>query len=104
QIRVLDDGRRVTLRHAVPSDAPRLVLLLGSAFASEDDRVALDDHGIIVGHVVGTSEPVVSEAWLESELAVLLADPRSEGQPRPGDRSGRAARNRSSGRDRAAQV
>src|SRR6185312_3993696 len=79
QIRVLDDGRRVTLRHAVPSDAPRLVLLLGSAFASEDGRVALDDHGIIVGHVVGTSEPVVSEAWLESELAVLLAGPRSEG-------------------------
>jgi len=77
QIRVLDDGRRVTLRHAVPSDAPRLVLL-GSAFASEADRVALDDHGAIVGHVVGTSEPVVSDEWLESELAVLLSGPSSE--------------------------
>jgi hypothetical protein len=53
QLRVLRDGRRVTIRHAVPSDAPRLVLL-GSAFASERDRVALDDHGTIVGHAVGT--------------------------------------------------
>lgn len=77
QIRVLDDGRRVTLRHAVPSDAPRLVLL-GSAFGSEADRVALDDHGTIVGHAVDTSEPVVSDGWLESELAVLLAGPSSE--------------------------
>jgi hypothetical protein len=77
QIRVLEDGRRVTLRHAVPSDAPRLVLL-GSAFASEADRVALDDHGTIIGHVVDTSEPVVADGWLESELAVLLAGPSSE--------------------------
>jgi hypothetical protein len=75
QTRVLRDGRRVTLRYAVPSDAPRLVPL-GSAYASEADRIALDDHGTIVGHMVGTSEPVVSDGWLESELAILLARPQ----------------------------
>ena len=74
QPRVLRDGRRVTLRHAVPSDAPRLVLL-GSAFAGEADRVALDDHGTIVGHAAGTSQPVLSDDWLGSELAALLAGP-----------------------------
>lgn len=42
--RILDDGRRVTLRHAVPFDAPRLTLL-GSEFDGDDGRVALDDRG-----------------------------------------------------------
>jgi hypothetical protein len=77
QVRVLHDGRRVTLRHSVPSDAPRLVPL-GSTFVSEGDRVALDDHGTIVAHAAGSSEPVVSKGWPESDLATLLAAPSRE--------------------------
>jgi hypothetical protein len=74
ELRVLDDGRRVTLRHAVPSDAPRLALL-GSEFDGEGGRVALDDHGTIVGHAGRASGPVVGEEWMGSGLAPLLAGP-----------------------------
>jgi hypothetical protein len=63
ELRVLNDGRRVTLRHAVPSDAPRLA----------SGRVALDDHGTIVGHVGLASGPVVLAGWMGSGLAPLLA-------------------------------
>jgi hypothetical protein len=72
QRRVLDDGRRVTLRHAVPSDAPRLTLL-GSEFDGDDGRVALDDHGRIVGHAGHAGAPIVVDEWLGSGLATLLA-------------------------------
>jgi hypothetical protein len=72
ELRVLNDGRRVTLRHAVPSDAPRLALL-GSGFDGPSGRVALDDHGTIVGHVGLASGPVVLDGWMGSGLAPLLA-------------------------------
>jgi hypothetical protein len=70
--RVLDDGRQVTLRHAVPSDAPRLTLL-GSQFDGEDGRVALDDHGRIVGHAGQATAPIVRDDWVGSGLEPLLA-------------------------------
>jgi hypothetical protein len=73
QHRVLEDGRRVTLRHAVPSDAPRLTLL-GAEFDGVDGHVALDDHGRIVGHAGRAGSSVISDGWIESELRVLLAD------------------------------
>ena len=72
QRRGLDDGRRVTLRHAVPSDAPRLTLV-GSEFDGDDGRVALDDHGRIVGHAGRTGAPIVVDDWVGSGLATLLA-------------------------------
>jgi hypothetical protein len=72
QLRVLGDGRRVTLRNAVPSDAPRLTLL-GADFDGERGLVALDDHGAIVGHVGVASGLAVSDGWTESGLAALLA-------------------------------
>ena len=46
---LLDDGRRVTVRRAVPSDAPELVSL-DVDVALEGGLVALDDHGAIVGY------------------------------------------------------
>jgi hypothetical protein len=75
QHRVLDDGRRVTLRHAVPSDAPRLTLL-GANFDGDGALVALDDHGAIVGYAGAASGLAVSDGWTESGLTALLADPR----------------------------
>jgi hypothetical protein len=75
--RVLDDGRRVTLRHAVPSDAPRLTLL-GAEFDGGNGHVALDDGGRIVGHAGGVGNPVVSDGWIESELGALLEDQSRE--------------------------
>ena len=70
--RVLDDGRQVTLRHAGPSDAPRLTLF-GSQFDGEDGRVALDDHGRIVGHAGQATAPIVRDDWVGSGLEPLLA-------------------------------
>jgi hypothetical protein len=77
QRRVLDDGRRVTLRHAVPFDAPRLTLL-GSEFDGDDGRVALDDHGRIVGHAGHTAAPIIVDDWAGSGLAPLLARSTSD--------------------------
>jgi hypothetical protein len=77
QLRVLADGRRVTLRHAVPSDAPRLTLL-GSEFDGGDGCVALDDHGTIVGHAGRASSPIIASGWMDSGLRVLLTGQSSE--------------------------
>jgi hypothetical protein len=77
QRRVLDAGRRVTLRHAVPSDAPRLTLL-GSEFDGRDGRVALDDHGRIGGHAGHTAAPIVVDDWVGSGLAPLLTGHTSD--------------------------
>jgi hypothetical protein len=75
RLHVLDDGRRVTLRHAVPSDAPRLTLL-DADFDRNGGLVALDDHGAIVGYAGAASGLAVSDDWTESGLAALLADAR----------------------------
>ena len=69
---VLDDGRLVTVRRAVPSDAPALSLL-DADVAPGHGIVALDDHGAIVGHAGLASAVVVVDSWSESGLAAVLA-------------------------------
>jgi hypothetical protein len=71
---VLSDGRRVSLRHAVPSDAPRLTLL-GIDYELGDGRVAVDDHGMIVAYAAGGRRVAVTADWVDSGLDVLLDDP-----------------------------
>jgi hypothetical protein len=72
--RVLTDGRRVTIRHAVPSDAPRIAIAFET---SRDatwgfDLVACDDHGAVVGHVRSTKDLAIVRAWTGSGLDSLL--------------------------------
>ena len=67
----LDDGRRVTVRRAVPLDAPALSIL--DADVDRADVVALDDHRNIVGHAGLASGVVVVDSWSESGLAAVLA-------------------------------
>ena len=69
---LLDDGRLVTVRRAVPSDAPALSLL-DADVARGHGIVALDDHGAIVGHAGLASSVVVVDSWSESGLAAVLA-------------------------------
>lgn len=76
RVHVLDDGRRITLRRAVPSDAPRLGPLCAE-FDGEGGLVALDDHGTIVGYAGGASGLAVSDGWIDSGLAALLVDASS---------------------------
>ncbi len=71
---LLHDGRLVTVRRAVPSDAPELATALDADVDHEDGHIALDDHGAIVGHAGVTSGIVVAHGWRESGLAGLLAD------------------------------
>jgi hypothetical protein len=70
--RVLDDGRRVTLRQAVPSDAPRLACL-GADFDDGDALVALDDRGAIVGYAAATSGLALATGWATPGLSTVLA-------------------------------
>jgi hypothetical protein len=70
---VLSDGRRVSVRHAVPSDAPRLTLL-GIDYELGRGRVALDDHGMIVAYAAGGRHAVVTGAWVHSGIDALLDD------------------------------
>jgi hypothetical protein len=69
----LPDGRRVTLRHAVPSDAPRLAALVDGE-ASVRDVIALNDHGAIVGLAGVAAATEIAEGWAASGLASLLQD------------------------------
>ena len=69
--RRLDDGRLVTVRRAVPLDAPALSLL--DADVDRADVVAVDDHGDIVGHAGVASGVGVVDGWSESGLAAVLA-------------------------------
>jgi hypothetical protein len=71
---VLSDGRRVTLRHAVPSDMPRIVMAFGPSreIDSGFDLVAFDDHGAVVGHAA-SADVAVSKGWDGCRLAELLA-------------------------------
>jgi hypothetical protein len=73
-VRELPDGRSVTVRRAVPSDAPRLAALgtdTGAGWGCE--IVALDDHGAIVAHAVSAEQIVVAHGWARSGLHELLA-------------------------------
>jgi hypothetical protein len=70
----LPDGRFVTLRRAVPSDAPRLVHLGGGSNAVWGcEYVALDHCGTIVGHAMSASDVRVAANWTASGLRDVLA-------------------------------
>jgi hypothetical protein len=74
RLRNLPDGRCVTVRRAVPSDAPRLVYLGGgpeSAWGCE--LVALDARGTVIGHAVAPTRVTVAPAWRSSGLSDVLA-------------------------------
>jgi hypothetical protein len=72
--RRLPDGRRVTIRHAVPSDAPRLACLRGDPDAGWGCELgALDDRGTIVGHAVSPGDITVASDWTWSGLRAVLA-------------------------------
>lgn len=74
RIHDLPDGRSVTVRRAVPSDAPRLVDLGGGAYgARRCELVALDARGTVVGHAVAPAKVMVAGAWARSGLGDLLA-------------------------------
>jgi hypothetical protein len=74
RIRDLPDGRSVTVRRAVPSDAPRLVYLGGGPDAAWGcELVALDPRGTVIGHAVSPTEVTVAAAWAASGLGELLA-------------------------------
>jgi hypothetical protein len=78
--RRLADGRRVMLRRAVPTDAPRLACLGSDPHAAWGcELVALDDHGTIVGHAVSPTDIVVAEDWTWSGLRGVLAREVEEG-------------------------
>ena len=71
--RELPDGRRVTIRHAVPSDAPRLAALDSDTSDGWGcELVALDDHGAIVGHALSAAEIIVAHDWTSSGLRDVL--------------------------------
>jgi hypothetical protein len=73
--RVLADGRRVTLRHVVPTDEPRLELAFGPTrdAISGVDLIAFDDRGEVVGHVCSSGDVVVVAEWRDCGLDALLA-------------------------------
>ncbi len=77
--RMLPDGRRVTLRRAVPSDAPRLTCLGSRNTAWGCELVALDDHGTIVGHATSATDIAVVSDWTWSGLRAVLAREVEEG-------------------------
>jgi hypothetical protein len=70
---LLDDGRRVTVRRAVPVDAPALSLL-DADIDCVGGLVALDDRGAIVGYAGVAAGVAVVDGWSGSGLAALLAD------------------------------
>jgi hypothetical protein len=72
--RELPDGRRVTLRRAVPSDAPRLACLGSDASAAWGcELVALDARGTVVAHAVSPTEIIIARDWTASGLRDVLA-------------------------------
>ena len=91
-VQTMPDGRRVTIRRAVPSDAPRLLSLSGSRIdrltlpATAPGRqaalVASDDHGDVVGQSGfhgGSDDSAelvleVADGWHQAGLGRLLAD------------------------------
>jgi hypothetical protein len=81
RVRELPDGRRVTIRHSVPSDAPRIGLAFGSARAAAwgFDLVAFDDHGAVVGHATSPTDVAVAKGWDGCRLTELLALESKEG-------------------------
>jgi hypothetical protein len=80
RMRDLDDGRRVTVRHTVPSDAPRIDIAFGAAREPMwgCDLIAFDDHGSIVGHAGSPADVAVARGWAGSGLDELLIDELQE--------------------------
>jgi hypothetical protein len=72
---LLVDGRRVTLRRVVPSDAPRIAMAFGGCRDTVwgTDLIAFDDHGAVVGHAASRADVATAQGWGESGLATLLA-------------------------------
>jgi hypothetical protein len=74
-VRTLPDGRRVTLRHTVPSDDPRLSVAFGGTHEpmwTRCDLLAVDDHGAIVGHAGSPADVAVARGWTGCGLDELL--------------------------------
>jgi len=74
-VELLADGRNVTLRHAVPSDAPRISV----AFGARDvrwghDAVAFDDHGRIVGVAMLAVDAAIAPGWAGCGLEERLGE------------------------------
>jgi hypothetical protein len=74
RMRKLPDGRRVTLRHTVPSDAPRIGMAFG---ATRDpvwgcDLLAIEDHGAIVAHAGSPADVAVARGWTGCGLDELI--------------------------------
>lgn len=67
----LPDGRRVTIRHAVPSDAPRLVSLSSEPIAMRD-VITCDDRGEAVGRAGEAVGVEIADDWTASGLDRLL--------------------------------
>ena len=74
-VEMLADGRNVTLRHAVPSDAPRISLALGARnIRWGHDAVAFDDHGRIVGVAMSTVAVAIAPGWAGCGLEERLVE------------------------------
>jgi hypothetical protein len=74
RVRTLPDGRRVTLRHTVPSDDPRINIAFGGTREPTwgCDLLAVDDHGAIVGHAGAPADVAVERGWTRCGLDELL--------------------------------
>jgi len=74
RVRKLADGRRVTLRHTVPFDDPRIGLAFGATREPVwgSDVLALDDHGAIVGHAGVPADVAIARGWTGCGLDELI--------------------------------
>ena len=78
-VELLADGRNVTLRHAVPSDAPRISVEFGARDVRwGHDAVAFDDHGRLVGVAASAADAAIAPGWagcgLEQRLVAAIDD------------------------------
>jgi hypothetical protein len=74
RLRTLPDGRRVTIRHTVPFDDPRIDIAFGATREplSGCDLVAADDHGAIVGLAGSPADVALARGWTGCGLGELL--------------------------------
>jgi hypothetical protein len=74
RVRTLPDGRRITLRHTVPSDDPRINIAFGATCEPMwgCDVLAVDDHGAIVGLAGSPADVAVARGWKGCGLDELL--------------------------------
>jgi hypothetical protein len=74
RVRTLPDGRRVTVRHTVQSDDPRINIAFGATREPMwgCDLLAVDDHGAIVGHAGSPADVALARGWTGCGLDELL--------------------------------